>query len=383
MTQYAEESLIARLLVEPGQIPLFADQLTTGDFGVRLCGEAWAAMIKLASAGTRIDIVTLRAEGVVLDDPLAGLSSGHTAPLAEYVRLIKNSSFRRHAGERLRRMAAEVEAGVNRDASISVIHQGMTEILDSTADAGNLISLQSAIDAFVPDEGGLLWGFVPLDRVIQPLRGGQMVVIAARPSIGKTTIAEHMALTWAYGASTPVLFVSIEMAVGQLLSRALSRHGDLSSLRTGYNLYYLDEPRATTAIIRAQAARLRMRYGGLRAIVIDYIQILADAGRESQQVRVSDISRECKAIAREFQCPVLAVSQLNRQSEGREDRKPRLADLRDSGAIEQDADIVLGLFRPFLSATDLTISVLKNRHGPSGAEIPMYFDLERVSIGGA
>lgn len=380
MTQAAEEALISRLLVDPNQIAVLADQLESRDFGSRLYADAWFAMKKLVASGERIDIVTLRAEGVDLDDPLAMLSSGHTAPLAEYVRIIKDSAFRRHAGATLRRLASMVELGRDREESVAAIHRGMTEILDSTADTGNLISLQAAIDAYVPDKGGLPWGFVPLDRKIQPIRGGQMAVLAARPSVGKTTIAEHIALTWAYGASLPVLFVSIEMAVEQLLSRALSRHGDLSDLRAGYNLYYLDEPRATTAMIRAQAARLRMKYGGIRAVVIDYLQLMEGHG-DNDYARVSRLSRECKALAREFGCPLLVLSQLNRQSESREDRRPRLSDLRDSGAIEQDADIVLGLFRPTLSSVDLNISVLKNRHGPTGAEIPMYFDLERVSVG--
>ena len=113
---------------------------------------------------------------------------------------------------------------------------------------------------------------------------------------------------------------------------------------------------------------------------MDYLQILKDQG-EPEHVRVSRISGESKALAREFSCPVLVLSQLNRLSESREDRRPRLSDLRDSGAIEQDADIVLGLWRPRLDSSDLSLLVLKNRHGPAGAQIDLYFDLASVSVG--
>ncbi|HYE77041.1 MAG TPA: DnaB-like helicase C-terminal domain-containing protein, partial [bacterium] len=164
----------------------------------------------------------------------------------------------------------------------------------------------------------------------------------------------------------------------QLLGRLA--HRGLQEFSSGYNLVIHDEPRATTATVRAAAARLRVQHGGVRAIYVDYLQILADPG-EPEHIRVGRISRELKAIAREFDVPVIAMSQLNRLSESREDRRPRLSDLRDSGAIEQDADIVLGLFRPRLNSADMSILVLKNRHGRAGDEVSLFFDLDSVSVG--
>jgi replicative DNA helicase len=118
---------------------------------------------------------------------------------------------------------------------------------------------------------------------------------------------------------------------------------------------------------------------GLVAIVVDYIQLMADPGEQGNE-RVSRISRNLKAIAREFDVPLMALSQLNRASENREDRKPRLSDLRDSGAIEQDSDVVLGLWRPHLDSNDLDVLALKVRQGNTG-EVRLYFDGDTVALG--
>jgi len=225
---------------------------------------------------------------------------------------------------------------------------------------------------------GLPYGLPALDAVLQPAQPGNVYVIAARPSIGKTALALTIAEAWSFDSVHPVLFVSLEMSAQQLLKRFL-RHHDRSDL-SAYNLSIYDEARATTALLRSQAARLKLKHGAIHAIVVDYMQLLKDPG-EPENIRVSRISAEMKAIAREFDCPTLVLSQLSRQSEYRKDGKPKLSDLRDSGAIEQDADGVLGLWREARSSPYLDVAILKNRHGAADQTVRLDFDLEAVSVG--
>jgi replicative DNA helicase len=229
--------------------------------------------------------------------------------------------------------------------------------------------------------------------------------MAARPSVGKTAFAETIADHWATGDGFPVLFASIEMSLSQLMDRAVSRtagipaqhlvRGTLSAdeevlaaetveRRKAVKIWYYDDGYATTETLRAQAARCAMVNGGIRGIVVDYLQILKDAGDQEVQ-RVTKISRNIKALAREYDCPVLALSQLNRQSEYRPDPHPRLADIRESGAIEQDADVVLGLYRDramedSFDGSDLEVDILKNRQGPSQMRVVIPFHGETVSF---
>jgi replicative DNA helicase len=220
--------------------------------------------------------------------------------------------------------------------------------------------------------------------------------VAARPGIGKTTFAEHVAVNWSEHG--PVLFASLEMSLTQLMDRNVSRRSRIPTQRViraqmsseekelardtvdsirAQQVWYLDDGRTTTATLRAAAAKVKL-LSGLSAIVVDYIQLMADPGDNDNQ-RVGKISRNLKSIAREFDVPLMALSQLNRGSENREDRKPRLSDLRDSGAIEQDADVVLGLYRPRLDSNDLDISLLKVRQGHTG-EVRLYFDSDIVAL---
>jgi replicative DNA helicase len=240
---------------------------------------------------------------------------------------------------------------------------------------------------------GLGWGMEELDQILLPARGGELILIAARPSIGKTVLGEQIASHWAALGPHPVIFASLEMPVDSLLDRTISRISkiggrdvvrgiltDAQNLkvlgvledRRQVGLWYLDDSYATTSSIRAAAARVRMLAGGVSAIVVDYLGLLKDH-HESEVTRVTRISRQLKAIAREFNVPLLALSQLNRASTAREDTHPRLQDLRDSGALEQDADRVLGLWRPDLGSAVAHLDVLKARQGTTG-RIHLGFD---------
>lgn len=248
---------------------------------------------------------------------------------------------------------------------------------------------------------GLPYGIAALDRWLQPAHGGDMVVIAARPSIGKTVLAEHIADHWAFESDYPVMFVSIEMSLGQLMDRAVARWGGIPSshivrgilsqdeerqvettleARSAVNLWYVDNPYSTTHTIANAAAEIVMQAGGIRGIIVDYLQLVKDKGDNDNQ-RIGHISRDFKALARKYDCPMLVLSQLNRQSEYRSDPHPRLSDIRDSGAVEQDADVVLGLSRDRRASDDglLEIEILKNRQGPL-AMVNVEFDGTHVRL---
>ena len=242
---------------------------------------------------------------------------------------------------------------------------------------------------------GVATGFFELDDITGGFQSSQLIVLAARPSMGKTAFAlnicEHVAAELKRG----VLFVSLEMGKVELAERLLSSRSrvDGHKLRTGQNLgtremtllgkgyaelqaspmFIDDTPARNMLQITANARRLKLRHQ-IGLIVVDYIQLVdgeSGEGRDSRQEQIAKISRRLKTLARELQVPVIALSQLNRAVENREDRRPRMADLRESGAIEQDADLVLLLHRPeYYDANDqpgiAELIIAKNRAGATG-----------------
>jgi replicative DNA helicase len=238
---------------------------------------------------------------------------------------------------------------------------------------------------------GLATGFVDLDEVLGGLLGSQLIILAARPSMGKTAFALNMCEHVAINQKVGVLFVSLEMGKLEIAERFLCtlsrvdgnriRTGkgltniDLKNLgnayeefRTGATLMIDDTPTRNMLQITANARRLKLRQN-IGLIVVDYIQLIdAEESRDSRQEQIAKISRRLKTLARELDVPVIALSQLNRAVETREDRRPRMADLRESGAIEQDADLVLLLHRPeYYDVNDqpgiAELIVAKNRNG--------------------
>jgi replicative DNA helicase len=242
---------------------------------------------------------------------------------------------------------------------------------------------------------GVGTGFFDLDDLTNGFHPNQLVIIAARPSMGKTALAlnicDHAAMT----QGVTVLMVSLEMGELEIGERLLCSRSQVDGhkLRTGQGIHFSEMNKLTKAFtdlqnapifidstparnmlqITAMARRLRLRQG-LGLIVVDYIQLVdAEDPRDSRQEQIAKISRRLKTLARELHVPVIALSQLNRAVESREDRRPRMADLRESGAIEQDADMVLLLHRPeYYEPTDPSLQglaeviVAKNRNGPTG-----------------
>lgn len=246
---------------------------------------------------------------------------------------------------------------------------------------------------------GLVSGFGKLDDYTAGLQPGDLIIIAGRPSMGKTTLALNIAENVALGSGKSVAVFSMEMSVEQLALRMVSSLGrvDQSHLRNGRfadddwpringaiqqmndaPIYIDDTPAMTPTEVRARARRLQREHG-LDLIVVDYLQLMKVAGNsENRATEISEISRSLKALARELRVPIIALSQLNRSVEQRTDKKPVMSDLRESGAIEQDADLILFIYRDEVYNPDSTrkgiadINIAKQRNGPTG-EFPLTF----------
>ena len=241
---------------------------------------------------------------------------------------------------------------------------------------------------------GVSTGFADFDKMTSGLQAGDMVVIAGRPSMGKTSFAMNIAEFAAMKQEKPVLVFSLEMPAEQLALRMISSLGriDQHKVRTG-QLSDADWPRVTSAVsvlsesklyvddtpalspleLRTRARRIARKHGGLSLIVIDYLQLMTSpASHENRTNEISEISRSLKAIAKEFHVPVIALSQLNRGLEQRTDKRPVMSDLRESGAIEQDADVIAFIYRDEVYNEDspnkgtAEIIIRKQRNGPIG-----------------
>ena len=244
------------------------------------------------------------------------------------------------------------------------------------------------------DVTGVPTGFTDVDRMTSGLQAGDLVIVCGRPSMGKTAFALNIGEHVAIEQGLPVAVFSMEMGAGQLALRMLSSVGRINQqrLRTG-RLEDGDWPKLTEAIrkmheaqlfidetpalnaleLRARARRLARTCGKLGLIIIDYLQLMSASGLgENRATEISEISRSLKALAKELQVPVVALSQLNRTVESRTDKRPVMSDLRESGAIEQDADVIMALYREEFYTPDTTdkgvaeLLVLKQRNGPTG-----------------
>ena len=246
---------------------------------------------------------------------------------------------------------------------------------------------------------GIPTGFNKFDDLTAGLQPGDLVIVAGRPSMGKTSLAVNLAENAAFGHQMPVAIFSMEMSVDQLAFRMISSLGRVNQahLRNGRfadedwprihgaiqqmseaPIFIDDTPALTPTELRARARRIKSRHG-LKLVVVDYLQLMRVASQsENRATEISEISRSLKALARELEVPVIALSQLNRSVEQRTDKKPVMSDLRESGAIEQDADLIVFIYREEVYDQDTPrkgiadINVAKQRNGPVG-EFPLTF----------
>jgi replicative DNA helicase len=242
---------------------------------------------------------------------------------------------------------------------------------------------------------GAATGYDDLDELLSGLQPSTLNIVGARPAMGKTAFGLGMATHIAKHSAKPVLVFSLEMGHSELTQRILSSEAkvDSTKLRTGklsesdwskiglavgrleVPLFLDDNPQVTVMEIRAKARRIKAQHGGLALIMIDYLQLMSGSGNsENRQLEVSEISRNLKVLARELEVPIVALSQLSRNLEARSDKRPMLADLRESGSLEQDADVVMFLYRdevynpesPDKGSAEVIVS--KHRSGPIGTK---------------
>jgi replicative DNA helicase len=272
------------------------------------------------------------------------------------------------------------------------VSESMVKVSDALQDT--LDQLEALYDSS-GDITGVPTGYTGLDHQLLGLQPSNLIVVAARPGAGKTSLALGAAANVAMEARKPVLFFSMEMGTLELTKRLLAGEArvDARRLQTGNipeadwtrlshavgrlaeaPLFIDDNPHCTVMEMRAKARRTKARHGDLGLVVVDYLQLMTPMAKraENRQVEVAEISRGLKILARELDCPVMALSQLNRQLEYRADKRPMLADLRESGSLEQDSDVVIFIYRDEIYNPDsdqrgtAEIIVAKHRNGPTG-----------------
>lgn len=407
----AERAVLGGILVDNDRFEQAAAVLT-GEMFFRVAHRRiWAALAALSARQSVLDLVTLRealersGELEDVDGPayLASLIDGvpRSTNVPHYAQIVCELHTRRaliQQAARLMEAAAhdDAEAGALLDAGVAGLMA-----LSAQASPGDLVDgprLASEAMAWLEDVqqrrgqgsvSGTTTGIRELDDMTDGLQPGDLIVLAARPSQGKSALALQLALA----ADGPCAFFSLEMSRAQLAARALATLGRVDgwAMRRGYlgreeqarvaramdilaesGLSIDDTSAQTVPQIRAKARRWQVSRGGLRLVVVDYIQLLKPATKSGNREQdVAEMSRGLKALARDLQVPVLALAQLNRAVEQQRDREPTLANLRESGALEQDADAVWFLHRPDGQSVAVEgpakIIIAKHRNGPVGA----------------
>ncbi|OFS27610.1 replicative DNA helicase [Brevibacterium sp. HMSC07C04] len=416
----AEASVLGGMMLSKDAIADVVELLRGDDFYIPAHETIYDTILDLYAAGEPADAVTVanalsKAGSIARIGGPAYLhtliSSVPTAANAGfYANIVREQAMLRklvEAGTRIVQMGYDAEGDtedlVNRaQAEIySVTERNASEDYVRLADVlGPTVEEIERSGAHDGDTIGVPTGFYEFDELTNGLHAGQMIVIAARPGMGKSTLALDFARSAAIHNSQTTVIFSLEMGRQELTMRLLSaesgiplqalRHGDLDQSRDWTTLantmgrindaplYMDDSPNMALTEIRAKCRRLKQQHD-LKMVVIDYLQLMTSGKRvESRQQEVSEFSRSLKLLAKELEVPVIALSQLNRSSEQRTDKRPMVSDLRESGSIEQDADMVLLIHREDVydpespSAGEAQIIVAKHRNGPTG-EITVAF----------
>jgi replicative DNA helicase len=409
----AEESLLGAMLLSRDAIAVAIERCSAADFYKPSHAQIYGAITALYGQGEPADAVTvaeeLRRAGVLEEiggAAMLGSLQSNTPAISSagrYARIVEeNSLLRRLIG--VAQEIAEIGYGLPDDVTMA-IDQAEAMVFDvaQRRSADSIVSLHDLLGRSLDrleelyDRGetitGVPTGYTDLDEHLSGLQPSNLVVVGGRPSMGKTAFALGLAANAAM-LGTPVLFFSLEMSHLEVAQRVLCAEARVDATRMrngrlleadwpkissaigrigGAPLHIDDNPNATVMDIRAKARRMRAR-DGLGLVVVDYLQLMSGRmNAENRQVEISEISRGLKILARELEIPVVALSQLSRGLESRSDKRPMLADLRESGAIEQDADVVMFIYRdeiynpesPDRGAAEIHIA--KHRNGPTGA----------------
>ncbi len=411
----AEASLLGAMLLNDEPVGLAIEQqLVAEDFYKPAHGHVFAAIRSLSSAAEAIDAVTVADElrrNNLLDE-LGGLNfllelqnaTPSISSAGRYIRIVRDTSILR----RLIRGASDIaDIGYSAPADIKIAIDKAEQIVFDIGDEQISDSLQKLHDltgsvAQILEDRfdakaeitGVRTGYAKLDKLLSGLQPGTLNIIGARPAVGKSAFALGMAVSGARATNRPVLFFSLEMSATELTQRILSAEAQVDSdrMRTGrlqdadwtkitnainrleIPLYIDDTAQITVMQIRQKLRRVNVSDSPPAMVVIDYLQLMGGGNNENRQLEVSEISRGLKLLAREFNIPVVALSQLSRGIEQRQDRRPVLSDLRESGALEQDADVVMFLYREETANAEAghndkgiaEVLVEKHRAGPTG-----------------
>ena len=408
----AEQSALGGMLLSKDAVADVIETLRGTDFYIPKHEVIFEAILSLYSHGEPTDVVAVTDELIKTGDlqRAGGVDYLHTltaivptaANAGYYGGIVAERALLRRlvdAGTRIVQMGYEGQGD-----ALDLVNNAQSEIygVTGTQQGEDYVPLTIAVDAAIEeidqarnrdgDMMGVPTGFAEMDELTNGLHPGQLIIIAARPALGKSTLALDFARAASIGNDLPTIFFSLEMGRSEIAMRLLSAEGavPLHTLRKGTldqrdwttvastrgrindaPLYIDDSPNMTLVEIRAKCRRLKQRVG-LKMVVIDYLQLMTSGKRvESRQQEVSEFSRALKLLAKELQVPVIALSQLNRGPEQRQDKTPAISDLRESGSLEQDADMVILLHRE--AAYDAESSrqgeadliVAKNRNGPT------------------
>ncbi|MCC8129118.1 MAG: replicative DNA helicase [Clostridiales bacterium] len=411
----AEQAVLGAMLIDSRCIPQVIEKLRPEDFYVKQHLEVYEAIYSMFSLSKKIDPVTvqeqMRQDGTYVEGTTRAflLQLMEVTPTAanvmEYVEIVRDKSLLRRVAETAEEITGLVNEGTGTgsdvlEAAEQKIYairngraaQGLIPISSVTADVYARIGELSESDSEVP---GLSTGLTDLDRMISGLGNSDLVLLAGRPGMGKTSLGLNILLEAGKHSGKSVVFFSLEMSREQLVMRLISSESFIPSqkLMTGQleeedwekltlacrslnatSILIDDNPMLSVADMNAKCRRVE----NLGLVVIDYLQLMTSSGGkqnysgESRQQVVSDISRALKIMAKELNVPVLCLSQLSRANESRADKRPMLSDLRESGAIEQDADEVMFIYRDDYYNENseyknhAEIIVAKNRHGETG-----------------
>ncbi len=418
----AEQSLLGALLIDKDAIIRISEIIKPTDFYRDQHSAVFTAIRELYDQREPVDLVTVTEKLKKLGtyDQVGG--SGYLTTLVnmvptaahveQYAKIIKEHAVRRSLISQATKL---IDQSFNEEESIESLLESAEVGIFSISQNNikrDFIAVKDALaesfdrlDELQKSSGklrGVPTGFRDLDAKLAGLQDSNLIILAARPGIGKTSITLNIAQYVAVNAGLPVGFFSLEMSQEELVDRLLVGQADIDAwkLKTGrlddkdYHklslamgelaeapLYIDDTPGLSISEMRTKARRLQMEHG-LKLIIVDYLQLMHGRNLDNRVQEVSEISQSLKNLARELRVPVLAISQLSRAVENRGTRRPQLADLRESGAIEQDADVVMFIYREDPEKLEqVTLDIQKHRNGPTG-EIPLFFRPDRVKFYG-
>ncbi|MDQ0176285.1 replicative DNA helicase [Bacillus chungangensis] len=410
----AEQAVLGAIFLEPASLILVSEILIPEDFYRNSHQLLFDVMLKLNEDGKAVDVITVTEElssakqledvgGLSYLSELAG-AVPTAANIEYYARIVEEKSLLRRLIKTATTIAQDGYA--RQDEVEEVLDEAERNIME-VANRKNTSAFQNIKDVLVKtydniellhhrkgDVTGIPSGFSELDRMTAGFQRNDLIIVAARPSVGKTAFALNIAQNVATKTEENVAIFSLEMGAEQLVMRMLCSEGNINAqnLRTGTltsedwrkltmamgslsnsGIFIDDTPGIRISEIRSKCRRLKQEHG-LGMILIDYLQLIQGSGRmkENRQQEVSEISRSLKALARELEVPVIALSQLSRGVEQRQDKRPMMSDIRESGSIEQDADIVAFLYRDDYYDSEsenkniIEIIIAKQRNGPVG-----------------